>query len=138
MKDGHLLQFDRPDVIYDRPRNRFVASFLGTPPINFVAAEKLPDWRGSQGLTAGLRPETLAVHGEKPQQAALPARLVLSEMTGAEMLLHCESAAGRLTVAAPRQDLPKNGTQFWISYDLDHALFFDSQTGERVDIASAA
>ena len=138
MKDGHLLQFDRPDVIYDRPGNRFVASFLGTPPINLVAAEKLPDWQGSQGVTAGLRPETLTVHGEKPQQAALPARLVLSEMTGAETLLHCESAAGRLTVAAPRQDLPKNGAQFWISYDLDRALFFDSQTGERVDLASAA
>jgi ABC-type sugar transport system ATPase subunit len=134
MKDGHLLQFDRPDEIYDRPRNRFVASFLGTPPINFVEAGKLPTWQGSQELTVGLRPDTLSVHAEKPHGMALPARLVMSEMTGAEVLLHCETPAGRLTVVAPRKELPKDTDGLWISWDLDRALFFDSKSGARVDI----
>lgn len=137
MKDGHLLQFDRPEVIYDRPANRFVASFLGSPPMNFVNADMLPGWVGPKGLTAGLRPEILSVHAEKPHQAALSARLLLSEMTGSDMLLHCESPAGRLTVSAPRQDQPKDAEQFWIAFDLDRALFFDSQSGERVDLAPA-
>ncbi len=137
MKDGHLLQFDRPDVIYDRPANRFVASFLGSPPMNFVAADMLPDWTGPHGLTAGLRPEILSVHAEKPNKTALPARLLLSEMTGSDMLLHCESPAGRLTVSAPRQDIPKNTEQFWIAFDLDRALFFDSENGDRVDLPVA-
>ena len=137
MKDGHLLQFDRPDVIYDRPANRFVASFLGSPPMNFVPADMLPGWVGPQGLTAGLRPEILSVHAEKPHGTALMARLLLSEMTGADMLLHCESLAGRLTVSAPRQDMPKDTGQFWIAFHLDRALFFDSQSGERVDLSPA-
>lgn len=137
MKDGHLLQFDRPDVIYDRPANRFVASFLGSPPMNFVPADMLPGWVGPQGLTAGLRPEILSVHAEKPHGTALMARLLLSEMTGADMLLHCESLAGRLTVSAPRQDMPKDTGQFWIAFNLDRALFFDSQSGERVDLSPA-
>ncbi len=135
MKDGHLLQFDRPEVIYDRPKNRFVASFLGMPPINFVESEALPGWNGPPGLTIGLRPDLLAVRGDNPGGAALPARLVLSEMTGSEMLLHCESPAGRLTVTAPRRDLPVDTGKLWISYDLDRALFFDSQSGDRVELS---
>ncbi|SHN05476.1 ABC transporter ATP-binding protein [Roseibium suaedae] len=135
MKDGHLLQFDRPDVIYDQPRNRFVASFLGTPPINFVDAEALPCWQGPKGLTAGLRPDMLTVHGENPG-GALPARIILSEMTGSEMLLHCETPAGRLTVTAARRDMPSGTDGLWISYDLDRALYFDSQTGDRIDLES--
>ncbi|AYM60714.1 ABC transporter ATP-binding protein (plasmid) [Agrobacterium fabrum] len=137
MKDGHLLQFDRPDVIYDRPANRFVASFLGSPPMNFVPADLLPGWIGLQGLTAGLRPEILSVHAEKPHGTALIARLLLCEMTGADVLLHCETPAGRLTVSAPRQDMPKDKGQFWIAFNLDRALFFDSRSGERVDLSPA-
>ncbi|WP_137132242.1 ABC transporter ATP-binding protein [Rhizobium sp. FY34] len=135
MKDGHLQQFDRPDVIYDRPANRFVASFLGVPPINFVAAEKLPGWQGMQGLTAGLRPDILKLHAQRPARPSLEARLVLSEMTGSDLLLHCDSAAGRLTVTAPRREVTEQARQLWISYDLDRALFFDNDSGERVDLA---
>jgi ABC-type sugar transport system ATPase subunit len=141
MKGGHVLQFDRPDVIYDRPSNQFVAGFLGSPPINFVAAATLPGLEGKmvaqRGLTVGLRPEILAVHGENPGGNALPARLLLSEMTGSEMLLHCESPVGRLTVTTARRDLPADTGSLWISYDLDRALFFDSQSGDRVDISTA-
>ncbi|KQQ44777.1 sugar ABC transporter ATP-binding protein [Rhizobium sp. Leaf311] len=137
MKDGHLLQFDRPDVIYDRPVNRFVASFLGSPPMNFVAADKIPSWVGEGGLTVGLRPDLLTVHNEKPLQAALPARVILSEMTGSDMLLHCETPAGRLTVITPRKVLGKNAEQLWIGFDLDRALFFDSHSGNRVDLLAS-
>lgn len=138
MKGGHVLQFDRPDVIYDRPCNQFVAGFLGSPPINFVAAEALPGLEDKklsvQELTVGLRPEILTVHGDNPGGNALPARILLSEMTGSEMLLHCESPAGRLTVTTARRDLPTDTSSLWISYDLDRALFFNSQTGDRMDI----
>ncbi|MCA0758628.1 sn-glycerol-3-phosphate ABC transporter ATP-binding protein UgpC [Paenibacillus sp. N4] len=36
MKDGVIQQVDSPRVIYSNPRNMFVASFIGTPPINFI------------------------------------------------------------------------------------------------------
>lgn len=133
MKDGHLQQFDRPDVIYDRPRNRFVASFLGVPPINFLDADALPGLESATGFTVGLRPELLTVHATNPGGAALRARLLMSEMTGSDMLLHCESPAGRLTVTAARRDMPENVDEFWVSCDLDRALFFDSKSGDRVD-----
>jgi ABC-type sugar transport system ATPase subunit len=144
MKDGHLLQFDRPDVIYDRPADRFVASFLGAPPINFVEARDLPGYQGlhhvaqgsASGVIVGLRPEILTLHGDEPDGAALPARVVLSEMTGAEMLFHCETSAGRVTVAARRDAIPAGTGSVWISYKLEQALFFDSKTGRRIDIGT--
>ncbi|WP_313614219.1 ABC transporter ATP-binding protein [Agrobacterium sp.] len=134
MKDGHLQQFDRPDVIYDRPRNRFVASFLGVPPINFLDADALPGLENARGFTVGLRPELLTVHATNPGGATLRARLLMSEMTGSDMLLHCESQAGRLTVTAARRDIPENTDEFWVSCDLDRALFFDGQSGDRVGL----
>ncbi|MFK0383574.1 ABC transporter ATP-binding protein [Agrobacterium sp. NPDC090273] len=134
MKDGYLQQFDRPEVIYDKPCNRFVASFLGMPPINFLDTNALPGWQGPKGLTAGLRPEVLTVHSDNPGGTALPALLAMSEMTGSEMLLHCETPAGRVTVAVHRRDLPASTDSFWISCDLDRTLFFDSESGNRVDI----
>lgn len=74
------------------------------------------------------------MHSENPGGTALPARLAMSEMTGSDMLLHCESPAGRLTVTSARRDVSENADSFWISCDLDRTLFFDSHSGNRVDI----
>lgn len=133
MKDGHLQQFDRPEVIYDRPANRFVASFLGVPPINFLPAELLPDLHGMKGLIVGLRPDMLNVHIVPPEQSSLPVRVVMSELTGPDLLLHCDSPAGRLTAIAPRRDLPSATDNLWITFDPNRALFFDNDSGERVE-----
>ena len=81
MKDGVVQQIGTPDEIYERPRNLFVASFLGNPPINLIegrlerdagglgfrrngAAIRLPEraaaglaGRVGQTLTLGIRPE---------------------------------------------------------------------------------
>src|SRR5450432_3297577 len=39
MYKGELQQFDAPRVVYDRPANMFVASFMGSPSMNFLSAE---------------------------------------------------------------------------------------------------
>lgn len=134
MKDGHLLQFDTPEAIYDRPENRFVAGFLGTPTMNFLPAEKLPGYTGSGQLIAGLRPETLRLKAAEPDGPSLPARIVLSEMTGSDIIMHCDSPAGPVTVTHARKNIPSSTAQVWLSYDLSDALFFDPETGQRVAV----
>jgi ABC-type sugar transport system ATPase subunit len=136
MKDGDLLQFDTPEAIYDQPQNRFVAGFLGVPAMNFLPVEHLPGWQGRANLTAGLRPECMAIRAEKPREPALPARLMLSEMTGSDMILHCDSPAGRITLISPRKDVPRHADNFWVTCDLDRAVFFDNQSGSRVDLSA--
>jgi len=136
MKDGHLLQFDTPEVIYDRPAHRFVAGFLGVPPMNFVPVEKLPGWSGRPGFTAGLRPEHLAIGVGDAPAGALQVRLLLSEMTGSSLILHCESPAGPLTLNCSRERMPTDTSRLWVGYDLGQALFFDDSTGQRVEAAT--
>ena len=135
MKDGHLLQFDTPEAIYDRPAHRFVAGFLGVPPMNFLPVEKLPGWQGRQGLTAGLRPENMSILTREPGETALPVRLLLSEMTGSTVILHCESPAGRINLSCARKDMPADTSSLWVTYDLDQALYFDNQSGSRVTVS---
>jgi len=137
MRDGYLQQFDRPEVIYDRPANRFVAGFLGAPPINFVSAASL-GMPGKSGLTVGLRPETLSLHSSEPAGAALPARISYVELTGSDIVVHCETSAGRLTAIQSRKNASFQGDSTWISVDLEQALYFDDVSGSRIDLAAAA
>jgi sn-glycerol 3-phosphate transport system ATP-binding protein/multiple sugar transport system ATP-binding protein len=132
LKDGHLLQFDTPAAIYDRPANRFVAGFLGTPPMNFLAGEQLPDMPGAADKIVGLRPEALRVSFTPEAGVSLPAKIVLSEMVGADMILHCETPAGRVTAMAPRRDFAAGQEQVWLGYDAAQVLFFEAGTGARV------
>ncbi|MCA1337528.1 ABC transporter ATP-binding protein [Pseudooceanicola marinus] len=132
MKDGHLQQFDTPGAIYDRPANRFVAGFLGAPTMNFVPAEALEGWTGPREVELGLRPEALRLHRARPQAPAIEARLALTEMTGSEFVLHCESPLGRLTAVAPRAEgLPSPGEAIWLEYDAGAAHLFDRDSGAR-------
>lgn len=76
MSEGHLQQLGTPSDIYDRPANRFVAEFVGNPPINIIEFSDLGDshlrntvWDYAQrvhgGVTndysVGLRPEAMSV-----------------------------------------------------------------------------
>jgi sn-glycerol 3-phosphate transport system ATP-binding protein/multiple sugar transport system ATP-binding protein len=136
MKDGDLLQFDTPEAIYDQPQNRFVAGFLGVPAMNFLPVEHLPGWQGRPGLTAGLRPESMSIRADEPLEPALPVKLTLSEMTGSDIILHCDSPAGRITLTSARKDVPRNAANFWVTYDLARAVFFENESGNRIDLVS--
>jgi multiple sugar transport system ATP-binding protein len=132
MKGGHLQQFDTPEAIYDRPANMFVATFLGAPGMNFLPWDRLPGHSGQPGLTIGLRPETLRVHGVRPGGTGIEGKVVLSEMSGADIVLHCETQVGRLNVISPRRSVPPEPGTVWISFDLEDALCFDASSGDRV------
>ncbi|KZN12346.1 ABC transporter ATP-binding protein [Marinomonas sp. TW1] len=74
MNKGTLQQIGTPDDIYERPANRFVAEFIGNPPINMISAETKPAQQLMQqagfstslteGALLGLRPEGLLLSKE--------------------------------------------------------------------------
>ena len=139
MKDGHLQQFDTPEAIYDRPANRFVAGFLGQPAMNFVPAARLAGWSGRADVEVGFRPDALEVFTAPPARPALEARVTLAEMTGATVILYCDSAAGRLSAVVPRgEGLPQEGATVWLAFDPDKALCFDTTSGARLNGYSEA
>ncbi len=116
---GLLQQVDAPLTVYERPANRFVAGFLGSPPMNFlaatlgeggarvgdvawpIAADDAARWRAAGGgaLTLGVRPEHLVLApAGGADGAGLPGRVEFVEALGAEVLAYVDTAAGRVIV----------------------------------------
>lgn len=106
MNAGQIQQIATPLELYNRPANRFVAEFIGSPPMNFLTMEvdspltlnhphfqlQLPqewspilqDYKG-QSLVLGIRPEHLSLSSPDPQ--ALPVQVELVEALGNETYL---------------------------------------------------
>ena len=84
MAGGRIQQAAPPLEVYDRPANTFVASFIGTPPMNL-----LPPGVLDLARTVGVRPEHLRVFpADTAPEGALPAHVDIVEPLGAETLVH--------------------------------------------------
>ncbi len=92
LRDGVIEQVGSPLELYDRPANKFVAQFIGTPQMNVVDTAELPGLGGIVGATKapdgfiGVRPENVLV---KPDGAgALKGKVELIESLGADTLIY--------------------------------------------------
>ena len=120
--------------LHERPRNRFVAGFLGSPRMNFMPAgvarflaPRLP--AGAELL--GVRPEHLRCVAQGPGFSGLPVVMTRSEHLGDVALLHCAKAGAVepvivKTALAPR-DLPQPGQALQLQADVDRVLSYDAQ-----------
>ena len=85
MNGGRIQQAAPPMEVYERPANTFVASFIGTPPMNLFPPGML-----DLGRTVGVRPENIAICAvDTAPERALPATVDLVEPLGSETLYHC-------------------------------------------------
>ena len=152
MKDGVVQQIGAPTEVYERPANRFVAGFFGTPSMNFLAAERaaaiargpgfevpVPDAIGrgdeaSGAVVIGIRPEAVALAGAgaAPAGVGVPASVAMREVLGAEVLLHLESAAGELTVKTGVANPSRPGDQVVAYLDPAAIHWFDAQSELRL------
>jgi multiple sugar transport system ATP-binding protein len=112
MRHGLLQQLDIPQVLYDRPSNLFVASFIGSPPINLIEGEIVADASGLRcrfggggarlaaasdrlrsraggAVAVGIRPE--ALHEAAPnEENVLRGTVKLVEALGPEVLVYID------------------------------------------------
>jgi multiple sugar transport system ATP-binding protein len=130
MNAGHLQQADTPQMLYDQPRNEFVAGFIGSPSINLVAARleqqdgKLQVTFGEHRLTVdeqvarnrsglseyvgrdvilGIRPEDFedaTLETDAPADRRLKVVCDLTEPLGSEVLVHFSTGAERIVSSA--------------------------------------
>jgi len=102
MNAGDLLQLDTPRKLYDEPADLFVASFIGTPPMNFVKAEiksgalhlgdkslALPNPPRDGAVILGLRPEAMEIAASEAEGLFL-GQVGFIEDLGATLLLHLD------------------------------------------------
>ena len=150
MKDGIIQQIADPQTVYDKPVNRFVASFMGMPPMNFLEcslkeqdgrllliSEKLAialpeNWIAAltgmkdQQITLGIRPENILVGSDGEQ---IQAKVEVVEPLGSETLLHLRVGVQALVVKAGPDYKPSVGEEIGIAFEMNKAHVFNRQTG---------
>jgi multiple sugar transport system ATP-binding protein len=142
LSDGELQQLAPPDEIYDRPQNRFVATFVGSPPMNVVPGAVDPGQRAfvvadvalplgdafescaAAGVTElGARPEDLRLV-EPGTPGALPGEVYVVEPMGNEALVEVTVADTRITVRSDRDFRAPIGSPVGIAADAARSCFF--------------
>jgi multiple sugar transport system ATP-binding protein len=128
IRDGELLQVGTPREIYEAPADRYVASRLGTPPINFLPAELLPHAAMPPDTeTLGIRTEHLQI--AKADGGQFIGRIHRIEHLGDQNHVHLEYRDRMLvTLADPHRPL-EAGQE--VELQLVRPLYFDV-AGRRI------
>ncbi|NIM42521.1 MAG: sn-glycerol-3-phosphate ABC transporter ATP-binding protein UgpC [Hydrogenophaga sp.] len=125
MNAGHMEQFGTPEEVYNRPATTFVASFIGSPPMNLL--KQAPG--GREGRTLGIRPEHLDLGTEG---WALQVETV--ELLGAERLVHCRLGDEAVIIRTHEDEgAPAVGSTIHAKPREDRLHWFDAATGQRVE-----
>jgi multiple sugar transport system ATP-binding protein len=151
LEGGVLQQMADPQTLYHRPANRFVAGFIGSPSMNFVAASVGTDGRvtieggepfvpeaapaglaGHRGraVTLGMRPEDLAP-AANGAGVRLEAAVDVREPLGNEVLIYWNTAAGALTSRMAGAG-PSVGERVSLHVPFDRLYWFDAGSGAAI------
>jgi sn-glycerol 3-phosphate transport system ATP-binding protein len=128
MNNGVMEQFGTPEEVYTCPATTFVASFIGSPPMNLL--KDAPD--AKPGVITGIRPEHLDIG---PTGWALQVEAV--EMLGAERLVYgrwAHSATDELVIIRTEEShaVPPLGATIHVTPRPDRIHHFDTATGKRM------
>ncbi|MFH1278892.1 MAG: sn-glycerol-3-phosphate ABC transporter ATP-binding protein UgpC [Candidatus Eisenbacteria bacterium] len=151
IRAGEIQQIDKPLDLYRRPANRFVAEFIGSPPMNILPARwdgsavvvgnarfEAPEgsvpltdaYRGKEVLL-GVRPERLQV-APAGSGEGVPAHVDLVEPMGGESNIYLR-IEGRRAIARIEGDAPvKAGENALVRIPAASAYFFDGESGIRI------
>jgi sn-glycerol 3-phosphate transport system ATP-binding protein len=150
MNQGRIEQVGAPAYVYRRPASRFVAGFIGSPPMNFLEARMgAPDMAvlrdGSRLRLAEAAgrplPETPVILGFRPEEArleprpgpdALPFELELVEELGAGRLLHGRIAGWECVLALASGAASSTGEKLFVHLPAESIHLFDADSGTRL------
>ena len=128
MNGGHMEQFGTPEEVYNRPASTFVASFIGSPPMNLL--QHSPGT--PTGQIMGIRPEHLDIT-PVPVNGSWSLTVDTLELLGAERLVHArlglETLTLRLDASLPA---PDPGSTFHATPRAERLHWFDAQTQKRI------
>ncbi|HKO95990.1 MAG TPA: ABC transporter ATP-binding protein [Pyrinomonadaceae bacterium] len=150
MRNGTVQQFDAPLEIYERPANRFVAEFVGSPSMNFldgtidrerrlfksesfqrtVQIERVANLDGKK-VTMGIRPEHLHV-SSIAREGWLPARVYVTELMGSEAFVFLTLGDEKVIARAPADFRAEEEAVVWVEFEMTKVHFFDITTGARL------
>ena len=140
MEGGRIVQADNPVEVYRNPAERFVGSFIGNPPMNFLPAEALGGgrWRVAgmelEGPAAGpsridfaIRPEDL-----HPAEAGLAATVRVVEPLGPHTLVTTDVDGKLLRAVLDSTAMPQPGERLTLAPLPDRIRWFDPTTARAI------
>ena len=135
LDEGQIRQIGTPQEIYHKPADTFVATFIGSPPMNLVE---------SKGVTLGFRPEQFMpkdVFDDTEEQIHFPFRVTRIEYLGADRLLYgvLEAPHPQTKVIAELPSLVTTAIDTGERYDFyvqrPSLRYFDPETGRSLDVS---
>ena len=139
LSDGAIQQVGTPDEIYDDPANLFVAGFIGSPPMNFLAGQA-KDGRftapgvtdlpctGNGALTLGFRAEDAAL----ADTGQFTGTVYEVEPTGESTYVVLQMGSHRVNLRCDKKFRPALGATLRFDVAARQRLFFDTTSGQRV------
>lgn len=149
LNGGIIQQADTPEHIYSWPENMFVAGFIGSPAMNFIETNILPDKTiklgnhtiypddnlnaviknnnlADKNVVVGIRPEHFSAGGN-----GIKAVPELVEMLGSEKLVHFMLEEKKVVAKLSSDNEVEVGKEIFLSPDVSRILVFDKETGKR-------
>jgi ABC-type sugar transport system ATPase subunit len=139
LREGALEQIATPEDLYDRPANRFVARFIGSPPMNVlegqaaapVAPPEVAERVAREALAVGIRPQDVALR--PPAGAAVAGTVSVVEPLGHASIVHVATGGDASIVASvPGRPPVRPGEAVGLAFDARRLHLFAAD-GRRVD-----
>lgn len=154
MKDGYIMQDDKPINLFNKPANQFVAGFIGSPAMNFFSMKVVQDGNNllvdegtfripvPEDLTAalssyvgknvvmGARPEHITPSNSK---TAFTAELEVSELMGSESYYYLNTGKTSFISKVQEATAPEPGSSVSLEFLPEKLHFFDSDSGLRLE-----
>ncbi|MCK4428641.1 MAG: ABC transporter ATP-binding protein, partial [candidate division Zixibacteria bacterium] len=130
MKDGKILQVGTPEEIYQKPADIFCAGFIGSPPMNFVSGERVPQVKDKK-VMVGIRPEDLSISLTETKDGIF-GKSSVTETLGSDNYLYVDISDLLISVRLkPEERIPEDEPA-WLVARKEKLHLFDESTGRRV------
>jgi sn-glycerol 3-phosphate transport system ATP-binding protein len=147
MNAGRAEQIGTPMEVYENPATRYVAGFIGSPSMNFLAGKSEGGGRisldhggavrhasgaaeAARAVTVGIRPEHLAPSGAF--DAHFSGTVEMIEQLGADTLVHLSHGEDLVTARLPHGAHPEVGSTLHLTADPARVYLFDAESGARI------
>ena len=157
MKDGIIQQIGDPLTLYNSPINRFVAGFIGSPPMNFMTmkiveeggkivgeegnfklaltgslAEVAKDYVGKE-IVFGIRPEDMEFSPQAADGTCIVSKIEVVEPLGAEIHIYVNTGSHQIIARIPPTARPGVGDEVRLIPDQERAILFDLETEQALN-----
>lgn len=152
MDNGNIMGIGTPDELYHSPMNKFVASFIGNPSMNFtvgnvvsvteeyirieflgneIKLEAINEQPDGERIEIGFRPEIVEVSPD-PDRGYITGTLELIERIGDRRLATIETPNGDIRALVSDEQRFREGTDVSVTFDSADIHLFDKQTGDAI------